>query len=154
MWVTSLLGWIEAHPGLASWVQAVGAIAALGIAIWLPNSHRISDRAEAQRKEKALLRVFLVDCEYVITITQGDSATVEVRKRLIRELIARVRGVIETDTNADRAADCLRLRYELEGVLYDLEQYEIGTQAYVDLTDGVLQKIFKIQDTHCPDVQT
>lgn len=153
MWVTSLLGWIEAHPGLASWVQAVGAIAALGIAIWLPNSQRISDRAEAQRKERALLRVFLVDCEYVITITQFDSATLEVRKRLIGELIARVRVVIETDTNADRAADCLRLRYELEGILYDLEQYEIATQAYVDLTDAALQKIFKIQATHCPDVE-
>lgn len=144
--------WIESHPGLASWVQAIGAIAALGIAIWIPNRQHLADRREAQRKEKTLLLVFLVDCEFVITITQRDSATLDVRKRLIRELIARVRLVIETDTNPDRAADCLRLKYELEGIFWDLEQYEEASGSYVALTDLALEKIFKIKQTHCTGI--
>jgi hypothetical protein len=146
--------WIEHHPGLASWVQALGAIAALGIAIWIPNRQRGADRKEAHKKEKVLLLVFLVDCEFVITITQRDSATLDVRKRLISELIARIRLAIETDTNPDRAADCLRLRYEFEGILWELEQNEAKTEAYVELTDDVLEKIFKIKQTHCADVQS
>lgn len=32
--------WIESHPGLASWVQAVGSIAAIGVAIWVSGSER------------------------------------------------------------------------------------------------------------------
>lgn len=152
MWITNFLGWIEAHPGFASWVQAVGAIAALCIAIWIPNSHRKSDRMEAQKKGRALLCVFLADCEYVITITQGASATSEVRNKLLRELITRVRVIVETDTNADRAAECLILRYQFEGILYEVEQYDITTQAYVELTDRALQRISNIQAIHCPDV--
>ena len=146
--------WIEHHPGLASWVQAIGAIAALGIAIWIPNRQRFADRREAQRKEKTLLLVFLVDCEFVITITQGNSATSDVRKRLIRELIARVRLVIETDTNPDRAADCLRLKYDLEGILWDLEQYEPETDSYLALTNMALEKVLKIKQTHCVGIQS
>lgn len=45
-------GWIECHPGTASWVQALGAIAALGIAIWIASSQRRAqlkaDKAKAQ----------------------------------------------------------------------------------------------------------
>lgn len=32
--------WIESHPGLASWVQAVGSVAAIGVAIWLSGGDR------------------------------------------------------------------------------------------------------------------
>ncbi len=33
---SDLLSWIECHPGTAGWVQAVGSIVALGIAIFVP----------------------------------------------------------------------------------------------------------------------
>jgi hypothetical protein len=42
--------WIEAHPGLASWVQAVGTIAALVIALMVPIiSQSFADRAARRR---------------------------------------------------------------------------------------------------------
>jgi hypothetical protein len=42
------LGWIEDHPGLAAWVQAIGTIGALVIAIWLPvGQRRATERASA-----------------------------------------------------------------------------------------------------------
>lgn len=35
-----MLTWIEAHPNLASWLQAIGAIIAIAIAIWVPYLQR------------------------------------------------------------------------------------------------------------------
>jgi hypothetical protein len=53
--------WIEGHPGLASWVQAIGSIAALGIAFFLASSQR-RDQEKAveeamQNKTDALIAV-------------------------------------------------------------------------------------------------
>ncbi|MBK3440684.1 hypothetical protein [Pseudomonas lactis] len=45
--------WIESHPGLASWVQAVGSIAALGIAIWVSSSQRRDQLKAAEKAAKA-----------------------------------------------------------------------------------------------------
>lgn len=41
--------WIESHPGLASWVQAFGSIAALGIAIWVASSQRRTQLSTAEK---------------------------------------------------------------------------------------------------------
>lgn len=53
--------WIEGHPGLASWVQAVGSIAALGIAIWVASSQRSAQLKTADKiardKVSALIAV-------------------------------------------------------------------------------------------------
>lgn len=144
--------WIEGHPGLASWIQAIGALVAIGIAIWIPNRQRLSDRKEAQKKEKTLLLVFLVESELVITIMQRDSATADVRIRLFRELLARIRFIIEAESDADRAADCLRLKYQFEGLLWELEENEIKTEEWVKLTDIALKKILRFKQVHCSDV--
>lgn len=42
--------WIEHHPGLASWVQAFGSIAAILVAMWLSGSER---RAHKRMEERA-----------------------------------------------------------------------------------------------------
>ena len=45
-----VLGWIECHSGLAAWVQAVGAILALAVAIFVPAwMARSSDRLSRRR---------------------------------------------------------------------------------------------------------
>lgn len=48
------LMWFEGHPGLASWVQGVGSLIGLAIAIWVPKSvARIAERrqlVEAKRR--------------------------------------------------------------------------------------------------------
>ena len=49
--------WIEGHPGLASWVQAVGSIAAILAAIWIASrDSRLMRKAEAERKKNAIVR--------------------------------------------------------------------------------------------------
>lgn len=49
MW-KAFLCWIELHPGLASWVQAIGAVISIWIAWWL--AHRQSRKAEQAEKRK------------------------------------------------------------------------------------------------------
>lgn len=41
--------WIEDHPGLASWVQALGSVLAIAVAIWLAGSER-RHRARVEKK--------------------------------------------------------------------------------------------------------
>lgn len=149
-----VLCWIEKHPGLASWVQAVGAIAALGLALWIPSRQRLADRKEGEKKRRAILLVFLVECEWVIAITQKASATMDVRKKLIRDLLAGIRLVIEPDTNPDSAADCLRLKYNFEGLLWELEESKIETEKWVEFTDRTLARISRMKKAYCADIKT
>jgi hypothetical protein len=49
--------WIEQHPGLASWVQAVGSVAAIAVAIWISGSeNRHRARIEKATSREALIR--------------------------------------------------------------------------------------------------
>ncbi|CAI8790837.1 hypothetical protein EMIT0P253_10527 [Pseudomonas sp. IT-P253] len=101
-----------------------------------------------------MLLVFLVECEWVIAITQKDSATLDVRKKLIRELLAGVRLVIEADTNPDSAADCLRLKYNFEGLLFELEENEVEMEKWLELTDRALHRIAIAKEAHCAGIRT
>lgn len=137
---------------IASWVQAIGAIAAIGLAIWIPNRQRSFERKEAEEKRRALLLVFLVECEWVIDITQKDSANLDVRMRLIRDLISGVRLLIDTDTDPARAASCLGLKYNLEGLLWELEVNEIELAEWLKFSNSALQRIDALKEKFCADI--
>jgi hypothetical protein len=62
----TFLGWIEGHPGLASWVQAVGAIAALMLAVLLPWLSRRNEKRDAIDARLSMFFVLLVDTESVL----------------------------------------------------------------------------------------
>jgi hypothetical protein len=53
MW---LMGWIEHHPGLAAWLQAVGAIIAVAVAIWVPARQHSVARADAEIERRLKAR--------------------------------------------------------------------------------------------------
>jgi len=50
-----VLSWVEHHPGVASWVQAVGSVGAIGIAIWIASSQRRSQVRSEKEKAKLVL---------------------------------------------------------------------------------------------------
>ena len=57
----SVMCWVEAHPGLASWVQAFGSIAAILVAIFLSGREsRYRMRVERQARKDAIERAYLV----------------------------------------------------------------------------------------------
>ncbi len=53
-----VLDWFELHPGLAVWLQALGVMVALGIAIWVPyrtaKAQRERDAADRQIQAQGL----------------------------------------------------------------------------------------------------
>lgn len=62
MW-KCVLEWIEAHPGMASWVQAVVSIGAVAIAIYVPwQQHRndVSRHRATEAEKRRMLRTRLV----------------------------------------------------------------------------------------------
>lgn len=52
----SISFWIEHHPGMASWVQAVGSILAILAAGWFPFAH---ERAREKRQRASVLKSLL-----------------------------------------------------------------------------------------------
>lgn len=49
----AVLMWMESHQGLASWAQAIGALIALVIAIWLP-AHQHNQATRLMREQREL----------------------------------------------------------------------------------------------------
>ncbi|MBT2374598.1 hypothetical protein [Pseudomonas fluorescens] len=56
-----IFGWIESHPGLASWIQAVGSIAAIFAAILIAGrDSRIRRRSDSEARSGAIERAIIV----------------------------------------------------------------------------------------------
>lgn len=60
--------WIESHPGLASWVQAVGAIAALIVAIGFPILHQLCLEKRRRADNSKALRDILVILDGCVSV--------------------------------------------------------------------------------------
>lgn len=63
--------WIESHPGLASWVQAVGSITAVGIAMIAPIWHQKSQETRLMMGRARALRDLLVILDDCVSILLG-----------------------------------------------------------------------------------
>lgn len=59
--------WIEAHSGLAAWLQAVGALIGIFIAIWVSGA----ESRNRMRIEKAARRDAIIRCKWVLA-NSGD----------------------------------------------------------------------------------
>lgn len=56
VWFDDAVGWTDRHQGLASWVQAIGTIVALGIAVWVPwRIHLREQSIAAMPRQRKLL---------------------------------------------------------------------------------------------------
>lgn len=83
-----MLDWIEAHPGLASWVQAVGTVAALLFAVLLPQIQRWrSERAASLAARNVVFKA----------LAAMQAATEHMRRR--------ARDAKTEETLADQLAD-------------------------------------------------
>jgi hypothetical protein len=51
-----MVDWIEHHPGLAAWLQAIGAIIAVAVAIWVPARQHSVARADAEMERRLKAR--------------------------------------------------------------------------------------------------
>lgn len=73
---TKFFCWIEAHPGLASWLQAFGALIALGIAIGVPWWQKHQAIAQAKAAELEQVRYVLRNLlDEMLVISAGFAET-------------------------------------------------------------------------------
>lgn len=122
------LTWINSNPNLAAWVQAFGAIAAIGIAIWVPYRQRAQEakerantkmEIEVSRAEQLLsickelnYLVGFVPLEYVSADYQ---LTNEMSRKIFADLIERLNHLQKNETSAE----LLELSLDLRIKLYD-----------------------------------
>lgn len=71
--------WIEHHPGLASWVQAVGSILAIFAAIWIANrDSRLRRNSEIQTRLGAIVRALTTVKDAKFRIESGFQGLAEI----------------------------------------------------------------------------
>jgi hypothetical protein len=80
--VVDVLAWIEAHPGLASWIQAIGTLAAIAFAVWLPTRERRAAQQTAEVAARTPIMAALVASTEVWNFVRSETATLEARERI------------------------------------------------------------------------
>ncbi|EKT4476591.1 hypothetical protein QEL91_002264 [Pseudomonas putida] len=129
----SILCWVEAHPGLASWVQAFGSIAAILVAIWLSGREsRYRMHIERQARKDAIARALLVaeNCRARViqaldTWKNGLQTTglQSVVMSSLNQALFPLRSFESgSGADADICAHIAAVRHALEGVLNEFNQ--------------------------------
>lgn len=83
--------WIEHHPGLASWVQAIGSIAAILAAVWIANRDSVlRRRMDNESRRGALARAVTVTQDASLRVSMGINSLEEfgAQPKLIKRLLA------------------------------------------------------------------
>ncbi|KAB0489669.1 hypothetical protein [Pseudomonas vancouverensis] len=86
--------WIESHPGLASWVQAVGSILAILAAIWIANrDSRFRRNADREARLGALVRAITAVTDAKKRVVAGFEGMKEIGPS--RELVAAIKSDLQ-----------------------------------------------------------
>lgn len=120
------LCWVELHPGMASWVQAAGAIAAIGIAIWIPYRQRAKEareraniRSELEISRTEQLLAINNELQMIVTALPYEHAgadyklTNQMSRNLFESLIGRLNYFQREELSPARLTICLSIRIEL-----------------------------------------
>ncbi|HEC53798.1 MAG TPA: hypothetical protein ENI30_00220 [Gammaproteobacteria bacterium] len=113
--------WIEAHPGLASWVQAVGSVVALSFAVILPYFSRRADKRQAEDNRVSLLTILFSDAELVVEscILEIDQSRTKAR---LDASLSRLNAFISGENTLLVARSALRIRSDIESLRDDLDK--------------------------------
>ncbi|MBJ2241980.1 hypothetical protein [Pseudomonas sp. MF6768] len=142
--------WIESHPSLASWVQAVGSIAAILVAIWISSS----DSRFRKRSEKYARRDAIVRCKWVLS-NSGDIVEKIAKSlsdsrpshRLIKIDIARLERlhgeIRELTFGPGMDSDIFGV---VLGARLGVDRLSHKMQEILDLEDGVLFSLESLKD--------
>lgn len=131
--------WIEGHPGLASWVQAVGSVIALLFAVLLPYLGRRADRKQADDKRVALLIVLFTDAELIICSCDSQKSFAQ-QKTGLDALVSRLNVFLSGENSLLVARSALRVRSEIEKFRIALN--DDWTKIFLDVhADPVLRAI-------------
>ncbi|WP_156398402.1 hypothetical protein [Caulobacter sp. Root1455] len=92
--------WIESHPGLAAWVQAVGSVAALGWGAWLYRASLKDKAAEQENNKRAVITANIEVLKFAArlakTISDIGREYIEENKCFGPTVLRRLDMIIET----------------------------------------------------------
>ena len=128
------LGWVESHPGLSSWVQAFGSIAAILAAIWIASSQtrkqlKREKVAAAERSLAQAGRLYLIAKEYCDTLLavvqpeHTDDSGVADQSVCVAfsRIINRLNANFDDDLNPARNVQIHILRASLTSLIFVLD---------------------------------
>lgn len=143
--------WIEHHPGLASWVQAIGSIAAILVAIWISGGERRhKTKIERAARKDAIARAIDAAEHGKSTAQQccdafrnGRPQRIDLPRHLaaVDHAIARVKDVSDGPGIDSQVQGHL---YEISSTLIDVrqlvDQYFQGTHGMTVVQYGFLRQ--------------
>lgn len=126
--------WIESHPGLASWVQAFGSIAAIIAAMWIA-SRQARNQVKREKEDAAQTslaqagRLYLIAKEYCDTLLnvvepaqEDDSGLADqIVSVAFSRIINRLNANFDDDLNPARNVQIHILRASLTSIIFILE---------------------------------
>jgi hypothetical protein len=137
----TFLCWIEGHPGLASWVQAAGAIAALMLAVLLPWLSRKNEKRDAIDARLSMFFVLLVDTEAVLKRHENHDRRLTVSG--LASVLARIDELLVAEKDLWIAQNALHARGEISelAAMLDHNWREILWRGKASSTLAEIEKI-------------
>lgn len=91
----SVLTWIENHPGLAAWVQALGTIAAVAFAVWMPTRARRQAEKVAEIAVRAPITSAMVAATEAFKYVRGGNPSLQDKQKIAQKLDDAHKGLNE-----------------------------------------------------------
>ncbi|MCU0092191.1 hypothetical protein N8H72_19620 [Pseudomonas koreensis] len=149
-----LLNWIEKHPGLASYVQALGSIAAIIAAVWIARgSERTrlaneANRADMVHRATVMLAWHTIDAFKAATedLNRVESHNGEAREELLHVAAMHLQAIKSVDafqfSEPEMMVPFYKIRSELEeamAYMYQLDQDKVinRLQAFLSLESAL-----------------
>ena len=157
----ALLCWIEHHPGLAGWLQAIGSLLAIAIAIMVPywQARKQGERAQAVRDQElhsleAVLSLEISHCIEFLEIQAANSSAQLARGTMMRPIPPSVRifdancgklGLLKPDVarvvlEFYQQIDALQ-RFVTAGECMPVEQFATNVRAKADKAQKAIEAL-------------
>lgn len=159
-WISHTLSWIELHPGLAAWTQAIFSILAIGVAIMVSKKQfndaqaLQANRQKAQQIEiaevvEALSRIALNVVAYAATFLRNQQAIqdiAEFRRHFDLPALVSVERKIESVPIAQMSGDLIAYVFMLSGTVRQVrelaekafgQQHEMNEAEFKELWNSV-----------------
>lgn len=103
----------------AAWVQAVGSIMAILIAIWLPNYQHNKQLKAEENKRRAYMRVFIKRADFDFGLLKDNNDKPELCKQIADLNAADIQEFLKTDIDPVRSEACLELLWSLQAMSWE-----------------------------------
>lgn len=104
----------------AAWVQAVGSIVAILIAIWVPAYQHDKQQKAEENKRRAYMRVFIKRIEFDFGVLKNSKDEPKLCKQITDSMAADIQEFLKTDVDHVRAEACLELLWAFQAMAWEV----------------------------------